>query len=457
MNRIADLGGRVKHWLFQPIDILPLIYLRMIFGVIMLLDVSLYREEIAALYIEPDFHFRYYGFEWVHPLAGDGMYYVFALMAVLAICILIGFMYRLSTILFFITISYIFLIDQTYYLNHAYLVILLSFLLIFVPANRAYAVDSWLRPKLRRQVIPAWTLWIFLFQIGIVYFFGGIAKLNPDWLTRAEPMHTWLSRRTDFPIIGQLFTEQWMAFFFSYSGLMIDLCTFPLLLWRRTRIPMTIILVMFHLLNFQLFNIGIFPWLMLATLPLFYPLGRTTAVVAYERLSSPPKGKRAYWVMGILGVYVLIQVLLPLRHWLYAGDVAWTDEGHRYAWRMKLRSKDGEIHFYVTDYGEDTRWEVDLGDYLTFAQIDDMMARPDMIVQFAHHIGDELEDAGYDTDDYAVHVLAIVALNYNEYYLLIDPEVNMAQADRPLLHPATWIMPYGQPASFQLLREMLID
>lgn len=428
----------------------------------MLYDVSLYMPDIATLYIDPDFQFKYYGFEWVKPLGGDGIYYVYGLMAVLAVCILIGLMYRLSTILFFLTFSYIFLLDQTYYLNHAYLVILISFLMIFLPANRAYSVDVYLRPKLRTHVAPAWTLWLILFQIGIVYFFGGIAKLNSDWLIRGEPMHTWLSNRTDFPVVGHLFTEQWMAYFFSYSGLLIDLCAVPLLLWPRTRIPMTILLVMFHLTNYHLFNIGIFPWLMLATIPLYYypawhnKLRRHRA--SAESVASDDLGMRANLIIGILGVYVLIQILLPLRHWLYAGDVAWTDEGHRYSWRMKLRSKDGEIHFYVTDYLEDTRWEVNLRDYLTYTQIDDMTARPDMIVQFAHHIRDELEDSGYTADDYAINVLAIVTLNYSgDYYLLIDPEFNIAQAERPLWQPAEWIMPHGQPASFQLLQEMLID
>lgn len=33
------------------------------------------------------------------------------------------------------------------------------------------------------------------------------------------------------------------------------------------------------------------------------------------------------------------QILYPLRHHLYPGDVTWNELGHRYSWRMKLRDK----------------------------------------------------------------------------------------------------------------------
>lgn len=123
----------------------------------------------------------------------------------------------LSITLFFLGFTYWFLLDRTQYLNHFYLICLISFLMIFIPAHWMYALDAYWRPSIRAVVAPAWALWVLRLQLGIAYFYGGIAKINGDRL-RGEPMRLWLSARTDFPMIGALFTEEWVVYTFSYSG-----------------------------------------------------------------------------------------------------------------------------------------------------------------------------------------------------------------------------------------------
>src|SRR5690606_31415103 len=132
--------------------------------------------------------------------------------------------------LFFLAFTYIFLLDQATYLNHFYLISLISFLMIFLPLDCAGSVDAWLWPKMRRATAPAWTLWLLRFQVGVAYTFGGIAKLNSDWL-RGEPMRNWLAERW-----GQMPSETWVLFF-SWGGALFDLLIVPALLWHRTRIP----------------------------------------------------------------------------------------------------------------------------------------------------------------------------------------------------------------------------
>ena len=94
----------------------------------------------------------FYGFEWIQPFGKWGMYLLFSLIALSAMCIMLGFLYRLATILFFLSFSYSELIDATNYLNHYYLVCLLAFLLIFLPANRAYSIDVWRKPKIKKKL-----------------------------------------------------------------------------------------------------------------------------------------------------------------------------------------------------------------------------------------------------------------------------------------------------------------
>ena len=132
-----------------------------------------YHGWVRQFWIEPHFLFKYYGFSWVRPWPGNGLYIHVAILGVLALFIAMGFLYRLSTTLFFIGWTYLFLLDEGLWRNHPYLISLFSFLLIFVPANRAFAVDSWLRPSIRTETIPSWTLWILRFQMGVVYFFDG--------------------------------------------------------------------------------------------------------------------------------------------------------------------------------------------------------------------------------------------------------------------------------------------
>jgi len=131
--------------LFAPIDIASLVFFRIAFGILMLIEVIRFfaYNWIFASYIEPEFFFTYYGFEWITPWPGDLMYVHFIVLGILAIFVLVGFQYRVSMALFFLGFTYVFLLDQAYYLNHFYLISLISFMMIFVPSHRAFSIDAW--------------------------------------------------------------------------------------------------------------------------------------------------------------------------------------------------------------------------------------------------------------------------------------------------------------------------
>jgi vitamin K-dependent gamma-carboxylase len=366
---------------------------------------------------------------------------------VLAICILLGVVYRASMTLFFLGFTYVFLLDKAQYLNHFYLISLISLLLIFFPAHRALSLDAWLRPALRSHTALAWTLWMLRAQLAIVYFYGGIAKLNGDWLN-GEPMRLWLAERTDFPLIGGLFTEEWLVYLFSYGGLLFDLLFVPLVLWRRTRLLALAGGVGFHLMNSLLFNIGIFPWFMIAANLLFLPPDWLRRLFGKCLPEATPPEKLPVWqrqhslLLAALGIYFAVQLLMPLRHFLYPGDVSWTEEGHRFSWHMRLRAKTGTARYYVTDPVTDTSWEVPLHDYLTERQIEQMVTQPDMLLQFSHYIAGVLRQEGLP--DIEVRVRALVSLNGRTPRLLVDSEVDLAALPHSLL-PAAWIMPLDEP------------
>ncbi len=429
---------KIIHRLFSRVDIASIVFFRIAFGLILLWEAYRYISYgwVERLFIRPTFYFNYYGFGWISPWAGDGMHYHFIALGILSFFVMIGFFYRISATLLFLGYSYVFLLDQSNYLNHIYLVCIIAFLMIFIPAHRYFSVDAALNPKIRSETAPAWALWLLRFQIGVPYFFGGIAKLNPDWLS-AKPFDQWLSVGSEVPNVGHIFTNPWLHYFFSYSGLLFDLFIVPLLLWKRTRVFAFLFAVLFHLTNSVIFSIGIFPWfMMLATTIYFEPdfprriLEQRTLDITHEKTFDYDFRKKI--LVGCLGVFVAFQILMPLRHFLYPGVVHWTEEGHNYSWHMKLRDKDGEARFLIVDKKTGAKQWVDPEFSLSSKQYRKMSTRPDMILSYAHHLAKDR--------DVEVYADVKSTLNGREAQRLIDPNVNLAEIEHSVM-PADWILP----------------
>src|SRR5947207_3424863 len=268
MKVVNPVLAKLQNRAFAAVDIASLGFFRIAFGLLMVCEIWILRHHIAASWIHPRFLFKYYGFSWVHPWPGNGLYLHWYAMGVFAFFIAIGFFCRLNAALFCLSYTYFFLLDQGRYVNHTYLICLFSFLLMFIPAHRAFSIDAWLRPRLRSQTVPAWTVWVLRAQMACVYFFAGIAKIAPDWL-HGEPMRTWLKIHIHFPVFDRFLHEEWAVYSASYLSLIVDVLVAPFLLWRRTRIGAFCVAVAFHLLNNQIFPLDIFPWLAIAATTLF--------------------------------------------------------------------------------------------------------------------------------------------------------------------------------------------
>lgn len=438
-----SLAGRC----FAPVDGASLAVFRIAFGLLMSADLFGYLAMgwVDGIFIRPEFHFTYPGFDWVRPLPGIWTKVEFAVLAGLALCIAAGLFHRVAAIGFFIGFTHLFLVDAAEYLNHFYLICLFSFLIVFVPVHRCGSMDAWRKPPGSPRTVPAWCLWLMRAQVGIPYFYGGIAKLNGDWL-HGEPLRMWLAKRSDLPVVGRWLTEDWVAYFLSYSGLALDLAFVPLLMWRRTRLVAFVLVIAFNLTNAMLFEIGVFPWMMIAASLLFFPPDWPRLLLR----GSPATGKRLIPAgpvhLGPAGkaafaagcIFLAWQLLMPFRHVLYPGDVAWTEEGHRFSWRMKLRDKQSETSFEVTDPAIRETWEIVPGEFLTARQEAVMSGHPDMIHQFARHVARQYrQDYGMNVE---VRVKASASLNGRKAAVLIDPAVNLAAEERNF-RPKRWITP----------------
>lgn len=450
---------KLNDIIYKPYSIAPLAVFRVLFGFVMFVSVIRFMLNgwVQTQYIDPQFYFSYYGFEWVKPLGETGTYTLFVIMAVSALGVMLGSFYRISAALFFVAFTYVELIDKTNYLNHYYFVSLVSLVMIFLPANRSFSMDILRKPELKLDKIPYWCVLIIQLQLALVYFYAGVAKLNYDWLMEALPLRMWLLPHTHLPVIGGLFDQLWVAYFFSWFGAAYDLSIPFLLFNRRTRTFAYMAVVAFHAATWLLFPIGMFPFIMiLATLIFFKPdfhqrfiqgitrvlqrmkIYKEVAIVGVKELTSPARGKL---VVGFFAIFLLIQVLLPWRFLMYPGELFWTEQGYRFSWRVMLMEKAGYAIFHITDPKTGRSWEAYGHDYLTPMQEKQMSTQPDMILQYAQFLEREYIKQGIE--DPEIRVEAYVTLNGRGSRLLIDPNVDLTK-EQEGFHHKNWILSYNE-------------
>lgn len=444
--------GQLRSWLEQPVSPASLVFFRISFGLLLFYDVLRYFVAgwVSSYFLEPDFLFKYYGFEWVTPWPGNGLYWHFALLGLTSLMIVFGAFYRIAICLFTLAFTYIYLLDQARYLNHFYLVIIICVLLCSLPAHRAWSVDARWRTGHWRgdSAIPRWSIASLVMLFEIVLIYAGVVKVNPDWIA-GEPLRQWFSDRGDWHIVGPYITGEWAIYAASWGAIALHLIGAPLLLWHKTRLAVFCVYALFHTTNAMVFNIGIFPWMTIAGTLMFFAPDWPQQVWARLRrqnytasaLSLPRDAQRLTPVLVLfLCLFFAWQILVPLRHYAYPGNVAWTEEGHRFAWRMKLRTKRGHARFHVRDPASGQTWEVNPKDYLTKRQRRYNSTRPDMILQFAQELARIWrEEKGIDNVEVRASVWC--SLNGRKPALLIDPEVDLTKVKRELWPPANWIMP----------------
>lgn len=408
---------------------------------------------IEKLYMEPDFFFSYYGFEWVQPL-GEWTYLIFVICGLSAFFVALGFKYRISILVFFLSFSYIELMDKTTYLNHYYFISILSFLMIFLPAHAYFSVDAYRDENLRSQEVPRWSIDSIKLLLGIVYCYAGLAKLNSDWLFEAMPLQIWLPAKYSIPLLGDLLQEVWVHYVFAWSGALYDLTIPFLLLIRHTRVFAFVLVVIFHILTRVLFPIGMFPYIMIVSALIFFDPGLHNRIV--EKISSWLKiskltfdnGKiyrfSKTWVkkfsIGILTFFFILQLLIPFRYLLYPGELFWTEEGYRFSWRVMLMEKAGYANFKVVNPENEQRFYVDNTQFLTRFQEKQMSTQPDFILEYAHFLKEHYKELGIQTPE--VYVESYVALNGRASQPYVNPEVDLTKIAPSLKH-RTWLLPFN--------------
>jgi hypothetical protein len=437
----------------EQTGIAPLVVLRIAFGAMMLFCVLRFivKGWVMDFYITPKFFFTFYGFGWIKPLGETGMYLVFFIMAVAAVFVLLGFLYKIAIVTFFICFTYVELIDKTTYLNHYYVISLISFLMILVPAHRYFSLDVVRNPSLKVTTVPGWTISIFKFQLFLIYFFAGLSKINYDWVIEALPLKIWLPANNHLPLIGQILTREWVAYLFSWFGLGFDLIIGFLLLNKNTVKGGYFLVVIFHVFTAWFFKIGMFPYIMICMTIIFFSENFHLRVIQLIRsllLIKIPAPEIVPFkistignkiIVSVLSIYFILQVIFPFRYLYYPGNLLWTEEGYRFSWRVMLMEKAGTIFFYVKDAKTGKITEVNNKQFLTRIQEKMMSTQPDMILQYAHFLGETYRKKGIM--DPIVTAESYVTLNGSGSRLFINNKTDLLK-EKESFQSKNWILPF---------------
>ncbi|HBD25689.1 HTTM domain-containing protein [Flavobacterium sp.] len=427
--------------IFQAIDNSPLIVFRIFFGFLVACESfgAILTGWVKRVLIDPEFTFSFIGLEWLQPLPGFGMYYYFSLMGFFGLAIMLGYRYRIAIISYTILWAGVYFMQKSSYNNHYYLLLLISFLLIFLPANRYASLDVKQNRVSEEKTMPYWISLLFIIQIGIVYVYAAVAKFYPDWLDGTFTRNLLVSS-TEIIALKKLFLQKWFYLFIAYMGILFDLLIVPLLLFKRTRIIALIASLTFHIFNAVFLEIGVFPFFALTFALFFYEpetirrlFLRKKPKLEDENVNQNFYGKRIAYFLMI--PYLVIQLLLPLRHHFIEGDVLWTEEGHRLSWRMMLRERSGYIVIRIKDLKTGEESFYDYSKNITDKQVQNLATKPDFIWQYCQRIKKE-----YQEKSTAIYIDCKNSINRKELKTLIDPKFDMAKAEWDYFGHNEWVL-----------------
>ena len=432
----------LRNILYKRVDNSPLIVFRILFGFLIAAEAwgAIATGWINTTLIEPKFTFNFIGFDFLQPLPGEWMYAYYAVMGLAGVFVMIGFKYRFNIILYTLMWTGVYLIQKSSYNNHYYLLVLLLIFMAIVPAHTYKSVDVKLNPELRKHYMPNWVIVFIIGMLWIVYTYASIAKIYPDWLDATVPKLL-MQSKAHFYLVGDLLQQTWVHYIIAYFGILFDLLIVPALLWKNTRNIAFIISIFFHLFNSFIFHIGIFPYMSLAFTLFFYP----KEFINRKFLRSKPYHHKAEIaepryhkiLTGFIIVFLLVQFLLPLRHWFIKGDVLWTEEAHRLSWRMMLRTKTSSTAIKIVNKSTGKSFYVNKDEYLTSKQQRSMLSKPDGIWQFTQRLAKEYKEKGEDVE---IYVRSRVSVNGGPYKELVDPEQDFVKAEWDYFFHNDWIL-----------------
>ncbi len=404
----------------------------------------------------PKLLFPYDGLDFFGILSEQGFVTFFTMMGLASLLIALGLFYKIASTFFFLGYLYFFTLDSSYYNNHFYLFVLLAFTMMVIPANKSFSLDNHFfskkNPAKWNQGIPYWTLIVLRFHVFIVYFYGGIAKLHSDWLMHGEPVRSVFAPMLKGKFIGGIASQDWFIYFITWGGAIFDLSVGFLLWYKPTRFYAFLGTFLFNITNAYVFDdIGVFPYFMLAANFLFFEpweiqawlkrnFSTKKATLKSETIIqfSPKK-----WILSVFAIYFAFQLIFPFRYLVLPWDVDYYNIGSRFAWRMKLVSREAEeLKFEIIDPRQKLPMPVELNTFINDYQINMMRLDPRIAIKFAHWLAEEAKRRGVPEPQ--VKAKMKISHNGRPAQYIFDPNTDLSKVEIDLWHPEKWILPKNE-------------
>ncbi|QNJ97190.1 HTTM domain-containing protein [Constantimarinum furrinae] len=433
---------RLGQFLFAPTNASIVSLYRIIFGLFMVYQMIYYYQlDYTYQFLTgPELLFPYQGLEFLSPLSESVMKLIHFGLLASSVLITVGFLYRYAMLFFCIGFTYFSFIDKTLYNNHLYLISLISFVLIFISADRKYSLKAYFSKQITTDLIPAWNQYILMFLIGLPYFFGGIAKLSPNWLNTDLVQIMVQESRTGG--LTSIIPKDVLVWLIKYVGLVYDLLIVFLLLNKRTRSIGIVFILIFNFLNHSVLfgDIGLFPFLMICSTILFFDADKVgkfidsiftkkfhkKVVKRKEKRPKRPKmtkaerrifqanqakirseqqeesqpisispwtGSRKAVVIG-LSLFILFQITFPLRHFFITDNPEWTGRAVRFSWRMKMQTRElNTLEMTFSDRKTGEFGPVEVSSFLSTNQFIHLAEDPDNFIHLAKYLHKKIESS----------------------------------------------------------------
>ena len=437
---IQSIISGFKTRLSTPVSSTYLGIFRIAFGVIMVLQFASHFSRVADYNVPDALRFSYPGFDFIPALSGSGLQILLILGILCSILSAAGTLFKWSTAGIFILFSYLQLQDALHYNNHYYFFSLIACLLIFTEADKSFLLS--LNPrkgKSNQKQVQYWQFFILQLMVFIVYFYGGLAKLNSDWLDgNITKFMTGIGG--EYPLL------------IAWSGMLFDLLIGFLLFWKRSRLVAIVLSLAFNLINGLVFfgDIHLFPFAMIAATFLFVDpdnwdswLKRTNKSSKKKKSSKEKKSASisnpSILIRYVLTGFFIFQFLFPFRHHLISGNVDWTGQGHYMAWRMKSYHKDAKISITSNDPNTGNVIQ-EFGNLGLSPEAEQRIgAFPHLVLQLVKEVASQLEGGSASSPE--VRVDYKVAFNGRSTQNCIDPNLDLSNKKFKIWTSNKWILP----------------
>jgi vitamin K-dependent gamma-carboxylase len=288
MNFIKQKLNSYERWGQGRIEGFTLSLFRLFFGVFLICDAFFFWKGRLAYFPDQKIYFKYPGFEWWPSFGTQGAVIALALLALAGALIALGIFVRWASVLVCFILIHFMLQEASFYLNHLALTLLVSLVLCLIPSNQYFVLKGFKRAKdqtiARYELI--WMMGLFL----MTYWVGGIEKLRPEWFNGDILMVNFGLSANNGNALAKWFFSPERIRFSIWSYLVIEFLIPFGLFFRKTRIPSVILLAAYHIFNHCAFSLGLFSYLMLASLLLYFDPSSVLAL--FQRLKGVRRASR---------------------------------------------------------------------------------------------------------------------------------------------------------------------